>query len=164
MDSIWRKQAVSPKHFPLGYEETVIGSIIQDTNGDFVIGGGYQSFDASYPDVYTPWVARIDSTGCGEQACAAVSTETKGKGSIRKQILKIFPNPSNQYITFQLIDMSDYTPATLQIYDAQGRMIEKIDLINTYTLNTTAFPSGIYFYKYTDAEGQSIQGKFLVQH
>ena len=79
------------------------------------------------------------------------------------QILRVAPNPAHDYITFEIANSID-TQANLIVYDAQGRTIQQKEFVQSFTLNTSILAAGIYFYKYTDPDGQSVQGKFNIQH
>lgn len=76
--------------------------------------------------------------------------------------IKVFPNPSvNHSITFVF---SDITNTTLNIFDCQGVIRDKIELNHQseLTINIEHYPPGIYFFKVFNIYGASSTGKFIV--
>ena len=64
----------------------------------------------------------------------------------------ISPNPVKDFFT---IDAS--TAAQISIYDAQGRFIKQMDLINSNSINISELSKGIYFIKIDDIEKHAIK-------
>jgi type IX secretion system substrate protein len=79
-------------------------------------------------------------------------------------LLSVYPNPSSNGNTTIIYDSS--TPALLQIYDITGKSIFSEKLmntgLNTYTLNTEPFNSGIYIVA-METEGKLIRTKLIIQ-
>ncbi len=82
--------------------------------------------------------------------------------------LTVNPNPAKTFTTF-LLQHSYATSATIQLYRADGRLIETLSLTPTsnHTLaalwHTEKLPAGTYFYRCT-APGFNRTGKILIQH
>jgi hypothetical protein len=75
---------------------------------------------------------------------------------------KVYPNPCQTEITFSC---SSPDAKQISVFDVTGRQLSvqpfKHGVMN---LNTTAYSSGMYFYKVSDISGNILErGKFIVQ-
>ena len=94
--------------------------------------------------------------------------ETQGYRPVHFDLKQNFPNPFNQktFISYQLSADSD---VRLDIYNIQGRLIET--LINerqgvryyTVKFDGTTLPSGIYFYRLSTEQHQSVKSMLLIK-
>ena len=76
-------------------------------------------------------------------------------------IITIMPNPANQYFSIETFSTNDI-PSTLNIYNAQGVLIQTINPQIVKTIPTTEWAVGGYFYEYI-TEGMVIQrGKLQI--
>ncbi|MEY2828535.1 MAG: Secretion system C-terminal sorting domain, partial [Bacteroidota bacterium] len=82
-----------------------------------------------------------------------------------KEQLVVYPNPAEQYVVVS----SAYSVNTMSLINVLGQKqncsISQYSLHNTYNykLNTENLPSGIYFIKATDSNGNQLNGKFVKQ-
>ena len=88
-----------------------------------------------------------------------------GNKVIEKNIssIKTYPNPvTNGIIHF---DLGDIHPASIEIYDCLGHVIDYIHWIGESNMSHSVekYPSGIYFYLVTSRKGIQYQGKFVRQ-
>lgn len=64
--------------------------------------------------------------------------------------IKIYPNPTKGLITVDITSLPDNVPASLSIYDIEGKCLEYIDVqIPSNHLDLSSFPNGIYVLRVT---------------
>jgi Secretion system C-terminal sorting domain len=161
MDSIWHKLIVPPKHFPFGHEDTRVTNILQEPNGDFICSGLYRAYDPAYPEVATPWIARIDSTGCGEQACALVPTEAASPSpSQGRENVRVYPNPANDILNIEI--PQNALSLYYKIYDVLGRETQSGILESQISLKN--LNNGIYYIAIYENNRLLGSQKFVVLH
>lgn len=73
--------------------------------------------------------------------------------------IEIFPNPANDFITFNLENTNS---TTVQLYDAQGKHIRTQALAQNNQLSVRHLDSGTYFYQLL-YDGEMYSGKFIVK-
>jgi hypothetical protein len=71
---------------------------------------------------------------------------------------RIYPNPFGDLLRIEVPAGEQYR---LQLTDALGQDVLDERLTSTVSLETSAFPSGAYFYRLTDAEGRMTSGKLV---
>lgn len=76
--------------------------------------------------------------------------------------LVIYPNPANNYVTIDLINIKLSKNNAVKINNVQGQLIKQFSLI-TPTFSVEDLPNGIYFLELTDNE-KRYQQKFIVNH
>ncbi len=91
------------------------------------------------------------------QGPLAIDEVSGNKGDIN-----VYPNPCSVQITFLRSNSGD--PAYLTVYNIAGREMAVAYMNNgAYSLNTSGYPKGIYFYRINSPSGFTGQGKFVVQ-
>jgi hypothetical protein len=77
------------------------------------------------------------------------------------QPLKLFPNPANEQISFELLS-DELLQAPFEIMDVQGKnyFTSTINSSN-FSISSSHFPSGVYFYQITPTSGKVYRGKFV---
>jgi len=76
-------------------------------------------------------------------------------------LMGIYPNPADKEVFFTFSYLQDVTNAVLSIYDANGRLMDKIDLAKyqgIYRLDITDWATGIYYSK-LEVQGKVIADK-----
>jgi hypothetical protein len=74
--------------------------------------------------------------------------------------VKVYPNPAKDVIHF---DLGNTDIASAEIFSISGKLVEKISLTNTSSLNVGSYFNGIYFYQLRNASGElKSSGKFTV--
>jgi hypothetical protein len=80
------------------------------------------------------------------------------------RIVKLYPNPAQSYITFDL--QSNYKSGLIvQVYNGLmgKKMYESQNIPQKFTLNLSDFTRGVYIYHLVDVTGKIIEtGKFQV--
>ena len=126
------------------------GPYLKNILGTSDNGFGLIVLDSIFPGEYT--LANVDQTALSSYS------EENSRG------LKVFPNPTNNEITFQLLDLNSSIPVSGMIYDQLGRLVDEIQFDgNQSKLNTTSYKSGLYTYK-VGIDGLEASGKFIVEH
>ncbi|MDP2189242.1 MAG: T9SS type A sorting domain-containing protein [Sphingobacteriaceae bacterium] len=87
---------------------------------------------------------------------------TKSKG-LNSTNLKAYPNPAKDFVNFKMTGWHEVS--TLLIYNAQGQMIQQIEIKPTgeiYMLNTANWPSGLYQYRLIKSNETISSGKIMI--
>jgi Zn-dependent metalloprotease len=152
---------------PKGWIYSTTGNTLEVTEfGDFEskeIAVTYTRDDKSYgratkivhfsDEDWTPTGSDLMKTA--DNTFSGLSPET----SVR---VGLFPNPAEQYFTIDLKGMA--IPATVEIFDMNGRQIQKLQMNgNTQKIETGKMPNGIYFVKVSTQEAVFTQ-KLTVLH
>jgi len=77
----------------------------------------------------------------------------------QKEVI-VYPNPANDFIIFNLSDMSE--PAFVELYDVQGRKVTEHKLSGNNRIPVSNLKKGIYIYKAT-SKGFVYKGKILIE-
>ncbi|MCX6280459.1 MAG: M1 family aminopeptidase [Bacteroidetes bacterium] len=78
--------------------------------------------------------------------------------------LHVFPNPARDHLTFRFGSLFSGNSGSVRIYDNTGRMKDELFPFRgqvEYTLNTTDYAPGLYFYIFSSGDYQS-SGKFVI--
>lgn len=76
------------------------------------------------------------------------------------QPLKLFPNPTNEQISFELLS-DELLQAPFEIVNMQGKNYYNSTINSSnFSISTIQFPSGVYFYQITHVSGKVYRGKF----
>jgi signal peptidase I len=94
--------------------------------------------------------------------------ETKGTGFSEEfleenkiQPLKVFPNPANEQISFEVLS-DELLQSPFEITDMQGKnYLSSMVYSSNFSISTSHFPSGVYFYKILHSSGKVYRGKFI---
>lgn len=87
---------------------------------------------------------------------------TKSKG-LKATSLQVFPNPAKDFVNFKMTGWHEIS--TLIVYNAQGQMIQQIEIKPTaesYVLNTSNWPSGLYQYRLIKSNETIGSGKIMI--
>jgi hypothetical protein len=160
LDSIWRKPLPRPYHYTdtagICKEATTPTNVLLADNGDIVCAGYYYDGFGGNLEIF---LARVNHEGMIPPVSIA-EPDTYGA----KDRFKIFPNPAHDHITFDIPSLLP-NESRLQLYDAQGRLVYEKLLppdFGSFTVNTTDFSNGVYFYRYS-VGGTSLQdGKISI--
>lgn len=81
-----------------------------------------------------------------------------------KETIAIYPNPFRNQITIEINDASPLNQSELIIYNVLGvEMVSKTISQQSTTIDTSNFPSGMYFYKITNSDKTVHSGKLVTQ-
>ena len=137
---------------------TETNDLILMEDGGFLIGGDHRSFSGKYN--WGVWLVRTDSLGM------APGYHLVGKESITCELsskIRTYPNPSSNYIVFDLSGMKAPDIYNLFIYNTAGEEVKTLDLSDVVSeINIKDFQSGIYLYRIESQKtGRIFTGKFL---
>ncbi len=127
-------------------------------NGGFVLAG----FNFTNPS--RGWVVKTDSLGntCGEADCDNY-VEPIGIEEVldsEDNYFRLSPNPTNSTVQVQLQQMP--TNAYIQLYNIQGSLLHSTPIVQqTIDINTSNYPTGIYYCKLID-NGNTIATQKLI--
>ncbi|MEM9836593.1 MAG: YCF48-related protein [Bacteroidota bacterium] len=72
-------------------------------------------------------------------------SSNRNPNAVAIQSLKVFPNPTNGFVQLELPELATGEIATLQIIDAQGRVLQQRQLqTDLPTIDLTDYPAGMY--------------------
>ncbi len=134
--------------------ETVYSGVIKKSDHNWVIAGSsaYNSFDVNCnmhgEDDF--WVFEIKDT-----------TTNIADNQISAHEIKVYPNPAQDYVLFELNECS--TNGVIQIVNIFGQEVTMITVKQEKTVwDVRQVKGGIYFYK-LEIEGKVLSGKIVVQ-
>ena len=98
-----------------------------------------------------------------EDELSEILTSTKVLPATKNEV-KIFPNPANFEITFQ-VETGNENIKELEIYSATGALLNRAESINTkqYKFDLAGYYPGVYFYKLETESGFYYSGRFIKQ-
>ena len=77
------------------------------------------------------------------------------------QPLKLFPNPANEQISFELLS-DELLLSPFEIKDMQGKNYFSSTINSSnFSISTSYYPSGVYFYQITHPSGKIFRGNFV---
>lgn len=146
----------NPRHAVYDIDET--------PDGGFIICG--ESRDGTNETIppQQGWLLKLDKHGCLIPGCHLMdSADETGKEKIK---LTIYPNPTSDYLNFQLRDSGPFENVHFHITDAQGRTVKKFESqvpSGTHIVPVWDWPSGIYFLQYLENGKLRTTEKFYVK-
>jgi hypothetical protein len=107
-----------------------------------------------YPDGSEDWNLLSPTPGASNHLTNIIDTRTN--------IIRVYPNPFNQYVTFFTVQMPK--PITIQVSDLSGKTIRLIEncQADEYKLERGNLYAGVYLYKIISADGTHATGKIIV--
>ncbi len=141
---------------------------------EFIINKGYRTSaaianlnDDAYLDMLTGNFSgglNLYSTGLEPEVSMDIRDETK-EGSFR---LHIYPNPANQVLKVDTRDTPLDEACIIRIFDLSGKVVfeDQFEGGTTYSLNTNAFPGGIYLCSVCAVEdaGTRASARIIIRH
>jgi hypothetical protein len=117
--------------------------------------GGYVIVGQTQPQLPTitlqrAWIMKLDEHGCLIPGCEAGDTvSTTAVQPVEAPVrLAIYPNPTSDYLNFQLRTARPVQEATFRILDAQGRVLREFQsnhLQDTFIVPVEGWAAGVYF-------------------
>jgi PKD repeat protein len=99
---------------------------------------------------------------CGKRDSLEQTISFSGTGIFENEFaasIRIFPNPSDGFITFEGIDLSSSYP--IMLTDLSGKKISGYNLTDKNVMDVSKLASGPYFIQIKDLSGKMFMGKFL---
>jgi len=100
--------------------------------------------------------AGINGGGVWKRALSdfAIDTTSTNVVSLEQNNILFYPNPANSELTLEIPAYSYFKNTTLEIFDIEGRLIDKIQIQDIKTqINISRLFSGIYFFRITNNQG-----------
>lgn len=112
--------------------------------------------DVSYEYIDDAWVETFKGTFYYSE-----QTNVTGVSNITKNPIKVYPNPTSEFIT---IDFGiDYHNLNLELIDIQGKTIIKKKISNNEQINIEQLPTGLYFYKLINGTNIIQSNKIIIK-
>ncbi len=121
--------------------ENIINDIKPTPDGGYICCGEFSDGLNGIPQ--SLWVLKLDSTGW-YYGMGFASEKATGKS----KKLKVFPNPSIDFITVDLSDFIQYKNLSLHLTNAELKELEVVSVernAKSKRINLSNYPSGVYF-------------------
>jgi len=108
------------------------------------------------------WIMKVDSFGCLVPGCHVTATEEPVWPAVS---LAVYPNPTSDFLNFQLRGRAMADKAEFRIVNAEGKVVESMKTPHptaTFTLPVMNWPTGVYFLQYLDGGILLATSKFIV--
>lgn len=133
-------------------------------DGGFIVVGKAQSDNNDPIAASQAWILKLDEDGCLIPGCGDVVNTQNEAASIFE--LAIHPNPTTDYLNFQLRTHKAMQTAHFRIVDANGQTVKEIE--SNLPKGTNIVPvynwaSGIYFLQYMEDGQVQHSEKFIIQ-
>lgn len=149
LNLIWSKRV---KNLP----NIIFTNINLSQNSIFLVGSEYKGL-VNNLEYWTPYVLQLDTFGNLKSGITPIN-------KLANSQVEVYPNPSIDNI-FNF-EMSNGKMATLAIYSLTGKQVFQTDFTkptSNFSVNSTDWANGIYFYKISTTNNQNITGKILKQ-
>lgn len=125
-------------------------SVIVSRSGNTYVSGEF------YSPTFTLGACTLTNMGSSDVFLAKLDFSYSIKDDKYSKIIKIFPNPSSNYLIIKTLQK-----ATIEILNIQGKLLKILTTIEDKTcIDVSALQGGVYIIKLTTAEG-SMVGKFI---
>ena len=133
-------------------------------DGGFVIAGESRDGTVQTIPPQQGWLLKLDQYGCLVPGCHLL--DDVGEEAERPLQLAIYPNPTTDYLNFQLRSKSVVKNSMFRIVNANGQVMEefRVDVRTggTFIVPVWTWPAGGYFLQYLDQIGKVlITEKFI---
>ncbi len=146
-DSIWHRKYRAMEEIHQKYSEFT--QIKPTRDGNYILSGLVTNTNSPQDSIFIKvLLLKID-----EEGHIVLSDSTSATSYFEDQI-RIFPNPSSDYI---YVEHDEATRYSYELYNSQGALIMQrtdTEAYNTYVLSVEAYPSGIYYLHIIDKAGQ----------
>ena len=72
---------------------------------------------------------------------------------IINSVVSLFPNPTRDFVTLTMTASN----ATVTVVDAQGKLLQSVNVVNGGTIDLSTYETGIYIFSIKTENGTSIQ-------
>lgn len=111
------------------------------------------------------WLMKLDSFGCLIPGCNANDGPNAAKEEKAEIKLAIYPNPTTDYLNFELRTQQQLQKASFRIYDSSGRLVKEFASASpkdTFIMPVWDWEAGVYFLQYImDGEVRALE-QFVV--
>lgn len=134
-------------------------------NGVPIPGAVSQTYTAVQSGRYS---VRSNVNGCGESISTEVSVLILATEEVSEPGIRIFPNPTNRYVTIEMeLDAQSSAPM-MTLSDLQGRLLQSLLLkrsgkIYSGTLDLSGLQGGMFFVTIKDEKRQTLSVKRIIK-
>ncbi len=131
---IWHREYGHPDFYEFVYKSA------QTKDGGFLITGRYENINNPFYDVQT-YVMKLDDCGCLVPGCDPNCIASGTSNSIKQNTIKVYPNPTNNYLTIE----SDSQIESYVIYNIIGDIQQKG--LYSESIDVSKLSNGMYIIK-----------------
>jgi hypothetical protein len=157
-DSLWSR---SLRFFEEDDNLHYLYNVKEAPDGGFImVGQANEYYAEAYPQ--QAWIIKVDQYGCLIPGCHLVD-DVEDNYSEHLE-LAIYPNPSSDYLNFQLRGIPKSKGGIFRIVDSQGKTIRTLAPLNlndTCILSIVDWADGVYFLQYLEEGEIFISSKFV---
>ncbi len=147
----WLRKYRHPEVPDESYAKHLLFDVDPTPDGGFVAAGWLGPSNDNTQDT---WIIKVDSFGCLVKGCELVSVPLT-ESSIAS--LKVYPNPANDVIHFDVKGKHIHEPLNLQLYDITGRLVRtQILKQNDNTIDVGHLKPGLYTYRLNETYGSFV--------
>lgn len=161
-DSLWTREY---EYLTDGSRFHELNDIIAAPDGGYYLCGLISDFRDSI-SAEAPyrrgWLMKVDEHGCLIPGCEKTSSISEQSDIVE---LKLYPNPADDFINFQVVGFSKKSNFNCRIVDLQGRTLKTFDQLSsniTYFYPIKDLSNGIYILQILDTNGIVASKKLVV--
>jgi hypothetical protein len=114
-----------------------------------IAGATSQTYTATANGSYSVVV----SNGSCTDTSSCVVVDNVSIKEIMNNVVSLYPNPTRDFVTL----MMTASNATVNVLDAQGKVLQSINVVNGGTIDLSSYETGIYIFSIKTENGTSIQ-------
>ena len=122
---------------------------INCATGAAIAGATSQTFTATANGSYAVVVG--DGTCTDTSSCVVINNVSIKE--IINSVVSLFPNPTRDFVTLTMTASN----ATVTVVDAQGKLLQSVNVVNGGTIDLSTYETGIYIFSIKTENGTSIQ-------
>jgi hypothetical protein len=114
-----------------------------------IAGATSQTYTATANGSYSV----IVSDGSCSDTSSCVVIDNVSIKEILNNVISLYPNPTRDFVTLTMTASN----ATVNVLDAQGKVLQSINVVNGGTIDLSSYETGIYIFSIKTENGTSIQ-------
>lgn len=135
-------------------------------DGGFIIAGESQDGTWETLPPQQAWLLKLDQHGCLVPGCHLL--DDVGETMETDIELAIYPNPTTDYLNFQLRGRQLPKEGVVRIVDANGRVVEsqvvpRVNIEDTFIVPVRDWAVGAYFLQYLDGENEVVVSEKFIK-
>jgi len=132
---LWDRTIVDTSFGGFAYENLGLLDIITAKDGGYIAIGTIQNKINGNENVHQ-WILKIDSMGCLTPNCLENTYITKSEEIIYQagKNIKVFPNPTTDYLNVVFPDEFQTREVKLSIFDYSGKLVQQIMVENSHQI------------------------------
>jgi len=161
-DSLWTREY---EYLTEGWRQHQLNDIIEAPDGGYYLCGMINDYRDTFglePPYHRGWLMKVDKHGCLIPGCEQISS-IKERSKIID--IKLYPNPADDFINFQVVGFSPNLNFNCRIVDLQGKILKTFNRLNsnvTYFYPIDDLPNGVYILQILNKNGIVASEKIIV--